>query len=330
VGTLAIGALADTPDGVPAFVRAPAAAALVADLSREPDRSRGAGTIHAAERDPAHYINAEADGSIQGVVPLSNTARTREEFDTALRGRGLTQYRVGYLPYAIVDGWQQTAKNFAFWRAYDAAARAADTPPAIRAWAAEQRRTREMLTLRDLGVWSHYVGDASQPLHVTRHFDGWGPFPNPRAFTQEIGMHWRLEGPFVRRNVPQALVAARMRPYRACRCPFEVRVANYLGETRAQIEQTYVLEGKGAFAVPRPEPGQPPPSAEAVLPNDPVRLEGAAFIAERLAAAASELRDMIEDAWVASLDGRVGFPEVAVRTILAKPSLLTPEMIGVD
>jgi len=28
------------------------------------------------------------------------------------------------------------------------------------------RRLREKLTIRDIGIWSHYGGDASQPLHV--------------------------------------------------------------------------------------------------------------------------------------------------------------------
>jgi hypothetical protein len=324
---LAMEALDTRDDGVPAFLRTPEAIALAADLSREPDRSRGAGQIHGAERDPAHYINADEDGSVQGVTPFSGIARTREDFDTALRGRGLTQYKAGYLPYAIVDGWQQLAKNLAFWRAFTALIEAADTTPELRAWATAERRTREMLTIRDLGVWSHYVGDASQPLHTTRHFDGWGPYPNPRGFTQALGMHWRLEGPFVRRNVTRATVASAMRPYKACNCPFEVRVSNYLGESRGQVRQTFELEGEGAFAVAKSDG---PPPAGPVAPNDPVAAKGAEFLAGRLAAAASELRDMVEDAWRASLDGRVGFPEVAVRAIIAKPSVLTPEVIGVD
>jgi hypothetical protein len=36
-----------------------------------------------------------------------------------------------------------------------------------------------MLILRDLGVWSHYVADASNPMHTTIHSDGWGEYPNP-------------------------------------------------------------------------------------------------------------------------------------------------------
>jgi hypothetical protein len=28
-----------------------------------------------------------------------------------------------------------------------------------------------------LGIWSHYGGDASQPLHVSIHYNGWGDYP---------------------------------------------------------------------------------------------------------------------------------------------------------
>ncbi|MBX9926896.1 MAG: hypothetical protein K2Y05_11100, partial [Hyphomicrobiaceae bacterium] len=36
------------------------------------------------------------------------------------------------------------------------------------------------------------------------------------------------------------------------------------------------------------------------------------------------------DAWAARLDARVGYPEVAVKAIIAKPSILTPYFFGID
>jgi hypothetical protein len=325
VSGLAIEALPVAPDGVPAFVRAPDAVLLIAELSREPDRARGAGKIHGDERDPGHYINLDDDGTVFGISPLSNIARTREEFDTVLRSRGITQYRIGYLPYTIVEGWQQLVKDFAYWRALTALIDAPDTSAGLKAWATADRRNREMLTLRDLGVWSHYVADASQPLHVSRHYDGWGVYPNPRAFTQELGLHWRIEGPFVRRHITREAIAAAIKPSAACKCPVEVRVANYLNATRAFVTDVYDLDKEGAFVVPPIQPGEPPPAATQI-----VTARGRPFITARLADGASELRDMIMDAWAASLEARVGYPEVAVKAIIAKPSILTPETFGVD
>jgi hypothetical protein len=46
-----------------------------------------------------------------------STRKPREQYDTLLRAKGITQYKAGYLPYSIVDGWQQIRKDFAYWRA---------------------------------------------------------------------------------------------------------------------------------------------------------------------------------------------------------------------
>jgi hypothetical protein len=175
-------AIEKLPDSVPEFIRTPEAAADIAVLGRELDRSKGAGKTHDAERDPGHYIDLADDGAVMGVLPLAKLPETREAYDTELRAGGFTQYKAGYLPYSIVDGWQQVKKDFAYWRALTRAIETAATP-LERAWFEADRRLREKLTIRDIGVWSHYVGDASQPLHVSVHYNGWGDFPNPDGFT---------------------------------------------------------------------------------------------------------------------------------------------------
>src|SRR5215467_12162810 len=105
------------------------------------------------------------------------------DYDSQLRAKGFTQYQAGYLPYAIIDGWQQIRKDFAYWRADVKGAEAAE-PPEERAWFEADRKLREKLTLRDIGFLSHYVGDASQPMHVSVHYNGRGDFPNPNGYTQ--------------------------------------------------------------------------------------------------------------------------------------------------
>src|ERR1700677_2580591 len=47
-------------------------------------------------------------------------------------------WKAGYLPYSIIDGWQQLAKDFGYWRV-DAAAAAKVADPAHRAWCAADR-----------------------------------------------------------------------------------------------------------------------------------------------------------------------------------------------
>jgi len=71
---------------------------------------------------------------------------------------------------------QQLTKDFGYWRALVVAEQHANDP-AEAARFARDRQIREMLTIRDLGVWTHYVGDASQPLHISIHYNGWGNYP---------------------------------------------------------------------------------------------------------------------------------------------------------
>jgi hypothetical protein len=164
-------AIEKLPDRVPAFVHTPVAAAEIAAMGRELDRSKGAGKTHDADRDPGHYIDLADDGAVMGALPLGKLPETREAYDTELRAKGFTQYKAGYLPYSrysIVDGWQQIRKDFGYWRALTKAIETAATQEE-RAWFEADRRLREKLTIRDIGIWSHYVGDASQPLHVSVH-----------------------------------------------------------------------------------------------------------------------------------------------------------------
>ena len=47
------------------------------------------------------------------------------------------------------------------------------------------------------GWLGHYVGDGSQPLHVTINYNGWVGTENPNGYTTDHTIHWRFEGPFV-------------------------------------------------------------------------------------------------------------------------------------
>jgi hypothetical protein len=79
--------------------------------------------LHDAERDPGHFIDIDDSGVvIGGVVPLAGLPLTREAFDTAQRtgSPAQTQYLGGYLPYQILDGFQQLRKDFGMWRAFKA------------------------------------------------------------------------------------------------------------------------------------------------------------------------------------------------------------------
>jgi hypothetical protein len=283
------------PGEIPAFLRAPAAAELVGELAREPDRWRDAGRTHDSDRDPGHFVDAGDDGAIFGGPALASLPETRSAYEGALRAAGVDSWKAGYLPYSIIDGWQQLTKDFAYWRIESiAATKVAD--PAHRAWMAADLVERQALILRDLGVLAHYVGDGSQPLHVTIHFNGWGPGPNPDGFTLDK-VHGPFEGDFVRNHVDPAAVRAAMTPYADCHCDIAHWTATYLIATNHQVTPFYQLYKAGGFV-----------AGDA---------RGQAFAATRLAAGATALRNLVVDAWRASAKGSAGWPAVSVAEVEA-------------
>lgn len=290
------------PASVPAFVRTQNAIGEIAFLGPELDNLKGSGGAWDAEYDPGHYVDLRDDGSIGGVLRLAALPNSREAYDTALRSVGTDQYRQGYLPYAILEGWQQLRKDFAYWRV--------DNYNAIhganveqRAYAGLRRATDEAVTLRDIGVWGHYVGDASQPLHTSVHFNGWGEGPNPAGYSQSRHLHAMFESDFVNKHVDEAGVSGGLsglsvpvRPSLVTQPQAMSAIARYLGASNAAVPRLYQIEKRNGFAQG---------SREAV-----------AFTEARLAAGTSELRDLVAWAWEDSLHETVGYPEQPVQDLL--------------
>ncbi len=303
-----LGVKALGPD-LPGFLKTPEAITTLGELAREPDRSKGAGRIHDAMRDPAHFLDLDDAGKVGGVLPLEPLPPTRGEFDAALRAGGTDSSKTGYLPYAMIDGWQQLAKDFAYWRVLNLAIPLAKTPQK-RAWLKADLARRQALIVNNLGIWSHYVGDASQPLHVTEHFNGWGDFPNPKAYTLSRTLHARFEGQFVRQNIEQNAVEAAMPAPVACGCTIEQASLAYLKASATMVEPLYALEKDGGFKL-----------------GD---ARGKAFATERLAVGAATLRDLITMAWLASENTTIGWPPFSLADVASGKIDPFEPLIGQD
>jgi hypothetical protein len=305
IGEEAVRAL---PPELPGFLHTAQAADDAGELSREPDRSKGSGKAHDSDRDPGHFLDLGDDGAIFGGPRLSALPPTREDYDTALRPVGVDSWKAGYLPYSIVDRWQQLSHDFAYWRVLTAA----EANPAWsehRAWYAADRRRREAQILEDIGQLSHFTGDGSQPLHVTIHFNGWGPYPNPQGFTQ-AKVHSPFEGELVHATVKPSEVAAHMAPLKLCNCAIEQRTADYLAGANRLVIPFYELEKAGGMAQ-----------------GDP---RGPAFARDQLARGASELRDQIVEAWNASADEPVGWKPISPADVAAGKVDPFPALYGTD
>ena len=292
IGQLAIRNL---PAEVPRFLRTPETARDVGELSREPDRHKGAGRLHDTDREGLHFVDIDEQGRLLGGPPMVPLAATRADYAVQLRAFGLDEWKAGYLPYAIVDRWQQLTINLAYWRVLTAAI-ANPSWRANRTWFREDLRRREALILKDIGELSHFVGDGSQPMHVSIHYNGWGDYPNPNGYTT-AKIHALFEGELVKARVSQVDVAAKVTPFRSCDCAIEQRVTTYLLASRDQVVPLYEMEKAGGM-----KPGDP---------------RGGAFATERLAAGATEVRDLIVEAWRASATTKVGWRPIAVQDVLS-------------
>lgn len=303
-----LGVKALGPD-LPAFLKTPQNIAEIGELAREPDRSKGSGRVHDSMRDPAHFLNLDDAGKIGGVVPLDPLMATRADYDRALAAAGTDSTKMGYLPYAIIDGWQQLTKDLAYWRAVTLAIPRAKSPEQ-RAWLKADLARRQTLIIHNLGVWSHYIGDASQPLHVSIHHNGWGDGPNPKAYTLDRTLHSRFEGDFVRQNISPQKVEAAMAAPTDCGCTIEAYSLAYLKATASQVEPLYALEQAGGL--------------------NPGDARGKAFVTARLAAGAVSLRDLVTMAWQASKTTAVGWPALSLADIESGKVDAFPSLIGQD
>jgi hypothetical protein len=289
IGRLGVASL---PSDVPDFLKQPGVIASMGELSREPDRSRGAGQPHDEDFDPGHFLSIEDDGTVAG-ASLTSMPPSRDAFSVVVHAHGQDLHKSGWLYYNLVDGYEQLAKDFAYWRV-DVVGEKRGATPQEKQWYAADRQLRELIIIRDIGYWSHFVGDASQPMHASVHYNGWGHYPNPHDYTQDK-IHGPFEGAFIHDYVSEAAVRAAMPAPAPCKSAIGDCMAQYLLATQAQVAPVYALWTAGGF-----HPGDK---------------RGVDFATARVAAGAAELRDLIVRAWHDSRDQTVGYPGIKVSDI---------------
>lgn len=272
IGEAAIAAL---PKGLPSFLYSQIAIHDVGDYSREPDIWRKSGLVHDSDRDPAHYIKLNDEGATLAGDSLDHLPATRSKYEASLRAKGVDPAETGYLPYSIIDAFEQVSKDFALVRVIKLAM-TEEKQSGRRAWLQGAYRRRCDMTLRDIGILSHFVGDSTQPMHLSIHYDGWGPYPNPEGYTT-AAIHWPIEANFVRLHIMPAAIRAHMKALFVCPQAVEVCVSQRLTRNFQALVPLYQLEKDGGFR-----------------PDDP---RGGPFLTGLIAQGASDLRDMIVEAW---------------------------------
>lgn len=290
VNQLALGSL---PDDFPAFVKTAAARDRVAFLSGEPDRWRNSKELslqHASN--PDHFID------IEDLVPLdlepsslspfryefvAQIARARDSHPERFRpidpARDLDRTRrlVGFLPWTITEHYGKLKSAFSYLKVFE-----------------EDGTTYEIANAREnviyiMGTMGHFVGDAAQPLHTTRHYNGWVG-KNPSGFTTNRTFHSWIDGGFLARAGQPTVhgLQPRLRPARllwetlsgGTNSPVFARALNYVLEQHKLVEPLYRLEKEGKL------------NAEQDSAKD-----GKAFLEGQFVKAAQMLGDLWYSAW---------------------------------
>jgi hypothetical protein len=249
------------PESVPAFLRSQAAVNEIEYLGPEPDRWRSPAEPELNKAQaPEHFIDLEPADAL-GPLP-----HNRLDFEAKVFAAGDRPEKIGLQPWETTEVWERLKAALREYRALKAAG--------------QDTRGVEAAALFYAGWLGHYVGDGSQPLHTTIEYNGWVG-PNPNGYTTGHQIHWQFEGPFVDANLHEAEVRAKMTEPKAIEGDiFDAYVA-YLRTSKTFVERVYQLEKGGGFV-------------------GAGTAESREFTAERLAAGASMLRDMIYTAWLES------------------------------
>ena len=248
-------ALAALPAEFPAFVKTPAARERIAFLAGEADRWRN--TPEQPFRHfngPDHYIDLE-DLAPAGIDPKAMShfryeftvqlgiarAKHPEKFPPldAARNADHTRELAGFLPWTISEYYSKLKSAFSYLKTFEDGG----TP--------EEITNAQQNVIYVMGVMGHFVGDATQPLHTTKHFNGWVG-DNPQGYTTSRLFHAWIDGGFLHRAGLQLQdLSAQSRPAKALGFASDgrsrqeevfPRVMEFILEQFKQVEPLYALD----------------------------------------------------------------------------------------
>ena len=251
------------PDDMPAFFRN--ASTRLAFLGPEPDRWRDNRELYKALGEvngPDHFVDIDKPENFEALP------NDRYLYSDWLRAKGKEPKDIGFLPYSMLEGYQKVQVLFRLWRDPKHAA---------------ERDQIEQNVVYYAGVLGHYVGDGSQPLHATIHYNGWSTSSNPELFTREA-LHWRFEGEYVKAQIKVEDFSGLVKKARALQDPF-ADIATYLLESYKLAPELYRMDKIARWD-----------------PNN-TRPESKQFVTARLAAGSQMLANLWYTAWINSAVG---------------------------
>jgi len=215
--TITLLALDTLPADAPEWLRDEQVRAMIAEQSTSPDKWRGLRdpTLN-HENNPDHYIDLEDLAGFS--LSLDTLPRFRYEYlrvmavqkhehpeqapaYDATKDTDFTREWPGYLPYSIAEHYAKLRSEMNTYRILaeitnpsltEGVGGAPLDPERAAKYATAMEAARQNITY-EMGILSHFVGDAAQPLHTTIHHHGWIG-DNPKGYTTAYGFHAYIDG----------------------------------------------------------------------------------------------------------------------------------------
>jgi hypothetical protein len=218
-GTITEAAASRLPEDMPAFFRA--GGKHLAHLAGDPDRwkNREAAFLRPTE-EPNHFLDLE---DLEG----KPWPQGRYKAFDLMRELKKDPPRVGFLPYAIMEGYDRLSCAFADYR---------QDP---------KNETIQMKCLVYAGTMAHYTTDAAMPLHTTRNYDGRKDADG--KFAQK-GIHAKIDGFPEKQNFTAEEICRGLEAKKVENVWEYVR--EFILKSHEHIEKSYELDAAGAFEKP--------------------------------------------------------------------------------
>jgi hypothetical protein len=247
--------------------------------------------------DPNHGWYTESFDFIKE-IPRSRTEFTLRVYDEYLRvsktnperARLLNIRYTGLQAYSMMEGYERMKAGMRLYRLSTTAngvSRFADINAMYAAVSALYKDPAQVKSLLAndiafyMGWLGHYIADAAQPLHNSRHHDGWEG-DNPKGYTRDPEIHGRFETVYLDLiGVTESDVLPYVRKdARHLDDPWTA-ILDHMIQARDAVEEVYRLDLRGAF-------------------KNHDDAEARKLVYTRLASGAGFLRDLAYTAWIES------------------------------
>jgi len=281
------------PADFPTFATTESARERLAFLGGEPDRWRNSKELALRHvNNPDHYFDVE-DLEPYGIEPSALTefrydfvaqmARVRaahpERFAPIDARTNLERIRElpGFLPWVLAEQYAKLKSAFSYLKVLE-----------------EGGQPEEVANAREnviylMGILSHFVADASQPLHTTRRYNGWTG-ANPSGYTTSKTFHAWVDGGYMEKigYAPFDDFSKRLRPAAVLwptsqggtNSPVFAKMVGFVVDQFQLVEPLYRLEKEGKLTG-----------------EGEVGKEGRVFLEKQYAVAAQMLGDLWYTAW---------------------------------